>query len=188
MAFATKGGDRMAAEKCTATAKSTGQRCTRPVVKGARVCRYHGGKARQVAAKAAERVATDRARTVVRKLTWKRVDDPLSALAELAGEITAVKDHLRGEVERLEELRYTGVAAEQIRGELQAYQAALRDTVSVLATIAKLDIDARLAAITEAQASVVMAAIDAALDAAEVARERRPEAKRAAAGRLRAVA
>lgn len=173
--------------KCTATAKSTGQPCQQPPVPGSKVCRFHGGGAPQVRAKAAETLATEQARAAIRKLNIVPVGNPLTELATVAGEITALKDHLRGEFERLEQLRYEGVAAEQIRGELQAYQAALRDTVNALAVIGRLNIDERLAAISEAQAEAVMSAIDAALDAAGVARDRRPEAKRAAARRLRVV-
>lgn len=174
------------AEQCKATAKSTGQRCTRPVARGALVCRFHGGKARQVAAKAAERVSLEGARAVVRTLAWQPVDNPLTALSEVAGEIVALKDHLRDEVERLERIRFEDArGAEQIRGELQAYQAALRDTVNVLGVIGKLNIDERLVRVTEAQAEMVMAAVDAALDFAGVSRETRPGAKKAAAGRLR---
>lgn len=42
--------------QCTATAKSTGERCQRPAVKGANVCYQHGGAAEQVQKKAQERL------------------------------------------------------------------------------------------------------------------------------------
>lgn len=38
--------------QCKATARSTGNRCGRPAVPGATVCRYHGGAAPQVQRKA----------------------------------------------------------------------------------------------------------------------------------------
>jgi hypothetical protein len=53
--------------------------------------------------------------------------------------------------------------------------------------MARLKIDERLAAISEKQAAVVIAAIDAALDAVDVPRDRRPAARKAAARHLRAV-
>ena len=46
-----------AARQCTATAKSTGKRCTQPPIHGGNVCRYHGGAAPQVIKKARERLA-----------------------------------------------------------------------------------------------------------------------------------
>ena len=42
--------------RCSATSKGTGQRCQLPAIKGATVCRSHGGNAPQVRAAAAFRV------------------------------------------------------------------------------------------------------------------------------------
>ena len=42
--------------RCTATAKSTGERCKRAAVRGSNVCSMHGGKAPQVQQKAQERL------------------------------------------------------------------------------------------------------------------------------------
>lgn len=43
-------------QQCTATAKSTGERCQNPAIKGGTVCHQHGGAAPQVKAKAQERL------------------------------------------------------------------------------------------------------------------------------------
>ena len=42
--------------RCTAKAKSTGERCQRPAIKGGTVCYQHGGAASQVQKKAQERL------------------------------------------------------------------------------------------------------------------------------------
>lgn len=42
--------------QCTATAKSTGERCKRDAIKGGEVCHVHGGSAPQVKKKAQERL------------------------------------------------------------------------------------------------------------------------------------
>jgi len=42
--------------QCTAKAKSTQERCTRPAIKGGTVCRFHGGGAPQVKNKALQRI------------------------------------------------------------------------------------------------------------------------------------
>ena len=42
--------------QCTATAKSTGERCQRAAIKGGNVCHVHGGAASQVKKKAQERL------------------------------------------------------------------------------------------------------------------------------------
>ena len=43
-------------DQCTATARSTGERCQNPPIKGSNVCRMHGGQAPQVQKKAQERL------------------------------------------------------------------------------------------------------------------------------------
>lgn len=43
-------------QRCTATAKSTGEQCRQPAIPGGNVCRFHGGKAEQVENKAQERL------------------------------------------------------------------------------------------------------------------------------------
>ena len=131
-------------------------------------CRLHGGSTRsQVAAARREQVQAQ-ARDAVRGIVIRDVTDPLKALARHAGEIVAVRDFLRGQVERLESLRYQAGAGEQLRAELAAYQAALRDTTQVLGVYARLNIDERLARITQRQSDIVIAALNAGLDAAGI--------------------
>lgn len=43
-------------DRCTATSKGRGEQCRRSAIPGGRVCRYHGGAAPQVKAKALERL------------------------------------------------------------------------------------------------------------------------------------
>lgn len=42
--------------RCTAKAKSTGERCRQPAIPGGTVCRFHGGACPQVQRKARERI------------------------------------------------------------------------------------------------------------------------------------
>lgn len=67
--------------QCTATAKSTGERCKRAAIKGGNVCPVHGGAAEQVQKKAAERLdemADSVAAEMQERLTeiFERMDDP----------------------------------------------------------------------------------------------------------------
>jgi len=70
--------------QCTATAKSTGERCQRAAIKGGNVCPVHGGAAPQTKQKAQERldkmadsVTADMADHVDDLLEqYNRVDDP----------------------------------------------------------------------------------------------------------------
>lgn len=175
---------------CSATSKQTGERCQKFAVDGATVCRYHGGNAKQVRRKAEQRVVDREVRATFGRLADHStpVADPLTALGELAGHVTAWMDFLSQQVSELTELRFQDLkGSEQIDGRVQLFRQALVDCNQVLGTYARLGIDDRLARISERQAEVVMKAIDSALEAVEVPSERRPAALRAAARHLRAV-
>ena len=67
-------------DRCTATAKSTGERCKQPAVPGGNVCRFHGGSAEQVQKKAQERL-DEMADSTTAKLQ-SRLDDVFGRLDE----------------------------------------------------------------------------------------------------------
>lgn len=131
-------------------------------------CRLHGGSTRNQVASARRAQVDAAVRDAVREVGIEDVTDPLKAFARHAGEVVAVRDYLRGEVNRLEELRYQSGAGEQLRAELAAYQAALRDTTQVLGVYARLNIDERLVRITQMQADIVVSALNAGLNAADI--------------------
>lgn len=181
-------------EKCTSKAKRTGVRCTKWPVKGATVCPSHGGKAPQVKAAAARRVVEGQALKAVSALgRWGPVTDPLSALADVAGEVTAVKDFLRGLVEQIVERQSDPLrvpddkGAEQMRAEFTAYMAMLNTTVGTLATIAKLNIDERMARIDEARAEMIREALRRAFAEAGLAGEQQTKGLAAFGRHLRVV-
>ena len=72
----------MSYETCTATAKSTGLRCQRRPMLGSKVCMVHGGKAGQVKAAAARRLAEQAAQQAVRTLGLPVDISPTEALLE----------------------------------------------------------------------------------------------------------
>lgn len=65
-------------QRCTATAKSTGERCKRAAIEGGNVCSMHGGKAPQVQQKAQERL--DAMADSVTKKLQDRLDDVFARL------------------------------------------------------------------------------------------------------------
>lgn len=156
---------------CNARRKRQQGLCKRPAGwgtpnPGIGPCKLHGGCVPNVVKSVGVRRLDAAARDAVRELVIEDVTDPLTALARHAGEIIAVRDFLRGEVNRLEALRYQSGAGEQLRAELAAYQSALRDTTQVLGVYAKLRIDERLARISQAQADMLVRAFDLAMNAA----------------------
>lgn len=65
-------------DRCTATAKSTGERCKQPAIPGGNVCRFHGGDAEQVQNKAQERL--DEMADAVTADLQSRLDDVFARL------------------------------------------------------------------------------------------------------------
>lgn len=131
-------------------------------------CRLHGGNTPNQVAGATRRQVETEARRALADFRPGPVTNPLQALGEHAAIVTELRDYLRDQVARLENLRYQAGAGEQLRAELAAYQSALRDTTAVLSAYARLNIDARLAKITEDQAEIVVHALKAGLRAAGV--------------------
>lgn len=170
----------MAGPKCRGTNRA-GEPCKLPPMKGGVVCASHGGKAPQTRRKAELRLVEEKALKAVSAMgSWSPVTDPLSALADVAGEVTAVKDFLRGLVDGIVERQNRAEAAgpggaalvgsslgdtslrtlddksaEQMRAEFTAYMAMLKMCVDTLGSIAKLNIDERMARIDEARAAMI---------------------------------
>lgn len=150
-------------------------------------CRLHGG-ATPTQGKAARSAKVEaEARTVLATLDVSPVENPLDALKRLAGQAVSWQEALAVCVNRLgDRFRYEGVAGgEQLRSEMALYERAMDRCGQILGMIAKLNIDERLAVISEQQAEVVIAAIDAALTHAGIHGQAAAEAKRVAATRLR---
>ncbi len=178
--------------RCVAR-RSNGEPCGRWPTRGATVCAKHGAGAPHVKAAAAERRLEQQARQALAQLGVEPVDDPLTALAQLAGEVVQWKDALAARVNALREIRYEahGAGTEQLRAEVALFERAMDRCVQVLAVMAKLNLDERLARISELQAAAVVAALDAGLThlatAVQIPRETADEARQVVARHLRSV-
>lgn len=132
------------AVRCSAMAKSTGTRCGQPVVLGATVCRFHGGRAPQVVAAGARRAARADAERLLAALVpvdAPPVGDVAAELTRLASEVVAARTAAAAMVARLDGLAdpFTGMAAP----ELALWSRLVDQSSKLLGDMARLGIDAR---------------------------------------------
>lgn len=157
-------------------------------MRGQLVCGKHGGRSPQAKAAAERRQLEVSAVRLLATLDVDPVGDPLAALLKLGGQVIAWQESVARLVNELENVRYRGAnGAEQLRAEVGLFERATDRACAVLATIAKLNIEERLARVSEQQAEAVIGAIEAGLVAAGVPGERMGEARRAVARHLRLV-
>lgn len=127
--------------------------------KGAGNCSNHGGCTPAGRASAMDK----QVRTELARLGVAPVTDPISALSAIAGEVVAWKDMLAGKVNALTSLRYGTEGGEQLRAEVALWERALDRCGKFLVDIAKLNIEERMAKVTEAQAALAEKALTATL-------------------------
>lgn len=175
-------------DRCGALVKATGESCKRWPIKGGRRCPSHGGAAPQVRAAAAERVVEQRTRKQLARMDVAPVADPLTALAEIAGQVVAFKDAIAAKVNELLEIRFEDhKGSEQLRSEVAVFERALDRCERFLTAMAKLNIDERMARVSETQARLVEDALAAVLGEMGLSHDQQREARRGVASRLRVI-
>lgn len=152
-------------------------------------CKFHGGNTRNQRAAAQAELADREARQVLATLDVSPVGDPFAALSRLAGQVVAWQEAISSIVNDLgDRIRYEGASgSEQLRAEIALYERAMDRTGQILGMIAKLNIEDRMARVTERQAEALVSALEAALAAAGVTGTAADDARKAAARHLRAV-
>lgn len=178
--------------QCKAKSKGSQTRCRRSATPGHLVCYFHGSASPQARRKVErERLVAEvdqGARVALKRLGFVPIDDPLTELKRLAGEVVAWKDILVDLVAELEKhYRYEGEHAEQIRGEVLLMERALDRCAMVLGLIARLKIDDRLVAIEESKVNRIVESVESALDNLGMSVESRLEATAEIARCLKAV-
>ena len=143
----------------------------------------HGGAAPQVQRKAAQRQAEVAAHRILDIRGAPAVSDPLTALAEVAGEALALKDALAETVADLGQVRYQGHIGEQIHGEIKALLAAMHQSERLLVAMAKLGLDERLVRVNERQAQILADVVEAVFASRELTPHPWSDRYRAAAHR-----
>lgn len=172
----------------TKGATSRDGRCHRWPVKDSTRCRVHGGATPQAKLKAATIQLERNIGLAVEAMGIAPVKNPLLELQTVAGRVTAWLDVCQQYLSVVSGMGYSTEAGEQVRAEILVWERALDRAVATLATLAKLNIDARLAAIEERQAEQVEAAFAAAMSVMNLDLERRADAEREFGRQLRLVA
>lgn len=152
-------------------------------------CRLHGGNTRNQRTAAQAQKVDAEARQVLATLDVAPVDNPFTALSLLAGQVLAWQKAISAIVNDLgDRVRYEGASgSEQLRAEIALYERAMDRTGHVLGMIAKLNIEDRMARVTERQADALVSALEAGLAAAGVTGSAADDARKVAARHLRAV-
>jgi len=175
--------------RCTAKSKQSGERCKRPASPGSNVCSMHGSRSPQARAKARMRLAEEGARVLLAGVDHDPVTDPVTALAALAGEVLALKDLFATNVDELRDWTYTDrPGREEVHAILAAYERSLDRCHRVLEGMSRLDIEDRLARITERHGELIVQVLLASLRRCDVPDEWSVPLQAALAIELRAMA
>jgi hypothetical protein len=107
------------------------------------------------------------------------VQDPYAELMQLAGEMRAWKNMLRERVALLKpaQYRYSGRTGEQVRAEIVLYERAMERLGTMLISIAKLNLDARLVGIRQQSLDMLDRALTLAFTKAGVPPEKMEPAR-----------
>lgn len=157
--------------------------------KGYGSCSWHGGSSPSGRQSAAERRIEDQAQKLLYQHDATPVTDHLAALQRLAGRALALEEAIGTMVNDLHSLRYdTEQGGEQLRAEVAVLERAMDRAGRLLVDIAKLNIEERMAKVTEMQVQIVGDALAAALREMGLSAEQQREARRGVARHLRIVA
>lgn len=125
-------------------------------------CKLHGGSTRDQSVAA----AVEQAHQQIARLDLPPTDDPIRELAKVTAQVVAWKDAMAEQVNNLTSLRYESFgegSGEQLRSEVALFERALDRCEKFLTAMAKLNIDDRLAKVTEKQAAMAEQALLATL-------------------------
>lgn len=175
---------------CGAKKRQSEGTCTRPAGwgtdhVGSGPCKLHGGNTKNHRAAGLKA----RAEAVLYQYDAGPVANPLEALQSLAGRALALEQAIGGIVNDLTSIRYgSDTGGEQLRSEVAVLERAMDRAGRLLVDIAKLNIDERLARVTERQTEIVAGALAAALGEMGLSAEQQRDARSRVARHLRSVA
>jgi len=151
-------------------------------------CSWHGGCSPTGSQSAAEQRIEAEAERLLYQHDAPAVTDHLEALQRLAGRVLAMEQFIGEKVNELRSLRYGSEAGgEQLRAEVAVLERAMDRAGRLLVDIAKLNIEERLATVTEQQVTLVRDALAAQLAAAGLPAEQQRDIMTGVGRRLRIV-
>ena len=132
-------------------------------------CKLHGGSTKSHRTKAATAILDAQVKGALERQGVEPVHDPIAQLSLLAGEVVALKDVLGAQVAELKSWsHFDGNDKEEVRVLVVHYERALAQCHRILTDMARLDLDARLVRVSEAQADLLQQVIEAVLCSPEV--------------------
>lgn len=157
---------------------------------GAGRCKFHGGSTRNHQnsghlALVEQQLHRDQQALTALLGTADPVEDPLRELQVLAGEAKRWKHLVAERVSGLASLGYAGATGEQIKAEVQLLERAMDRLGHLLLGIGRLNIDERLARVSEQQAATVASALGVALSEMGLSHEQQRDARSRVARHLR---
>lgn len=172
--------------KC-AGRRTNGEPCGNYAMNGGTVCSAHGGRAPQAKAKARESVIETRLEREMYRHQAEPLGDPIQALQRLIGRAMSWEAAIGERVNDLTAIRFTDEhGAEQMRAEVAVLERAMDRCGKLLVDIAKLNLEDRLARVTEKQAQMAMDAMAAAMREIGLSAEQQKDARTRVARHLRA--
>lgn len=153
-------------------------------------CKKHGGSTPNHKTHALTEQLNHEVRRQLGLDSWVPIDDPYTALADLAGEMVSLKNILREKVEDLDTLRSSaGEYGEQLDVIMQAYGNAWDRAEKILSNMARLDLIGKIAMlharIDEITAARIKDAVEHALKQVELSAIQREVVLRELGSRLR---
>jgi len=160
---------------------------------GAGRCKFHGGNTRNHQngghlALVEQQLHHDRDAMAALLGAADPVEDPLRELQVLAGEAKRWKQLVAERVSGLTSLGYAGAVGEQVKAEVQLLERAMDRLGHLLLGIGRLNIDERLARVSEQQAATVASALGVVLSEMGLSHDQQREARSRVARHLRVAA
>ena len=164
----------MTAARCGAQKRQGGDPCRQAAGwktdhPGVGRCALHGGSSPSGKAAAARQLLDAEVAQILDREGVTPIDNPVAELQALAGRILRWEQILGDMVERLTEWTQTDLTGrEDLRAIVAAFERAMTHSQSVLTSMARLNVDERLARISEAQTAILIQVVANTLAAPEL--------------------